>query len=137
MDIVLRKIAKNYALPCSFGKNARNQLVDAMTNGLKKETNYAFLKLQAITQLGYSRNGTDACLPDELIKHIKEYVFYDLKKVEMQERKILAIWKHYDECFQKDWLKSGGHHATDCSCYTRCVDQIHECMKYAIKQFVE
>lgn len=55
----------------------------------------AYLRLQiyqskqkevVITQLGYSRNGTNACLPDELIEQIKEYVFYDITNDEIIDK---------------------------------------------------
>lgn len=137
MDIILRKIAEKNSSLHELTTD-RIQLHCIVINNLRDESKHVFLKMQAITQLGYSRNKTDACLPDELIKHIKEYIFYDLTKVEMQEKKMLAIWKQHDDSFRNHWLQHHCHgdQETKCSCYTNCVQRTQLCIMIAIQRFV-
>lgn len=95
---------------------------------------HVYLKLQAITQLGYSRGGTNACLPDELIEHIKEYVFYNLYCETMRQKIMMIMMKQLELSFEINWNQYGLCGCPDC--YSACWNCIVECMKKSFAKYI-
>jgi hypothetical protein len=53
------------------------------------------LKEVAIIQLGYSRGGIQNHLPDDILHQIKLFVFYDIQKLEIQQKIARLIHSKY------------------------------------------
>lgn len=93
---------------------------DMMLDYLQQRFMNTFLKVQAITQLGYSRGGSNACLPDDIINYIKQFVFYDFLDQSIQEKKALSILKEHEHNINRYW-KSSLRECRCGICYKTCL----------------
>jgi hypothetical protein len=100
----------------------------AVLNYLQAKYMNTFLKVQAITQLGYSRGGTDTCLPDDIVNQIKSFVFYDLTDNKMQQKISWTIFKEHEHLFEYHWKHS--------RCNKYCCKQDHDNCARLIKNLI-
>jgi hypothetical protein len=92
--------------------SSKKEKDDIVLQYLQQRFKNTFLKVQAITQLGYSRGGTNLYLPDDIINYIKQFVFNDFTDTKRQERTALSIMKEHEHKLEKYWKNS----LTDCRC---------------------
>lgn len=136
MDYILKTIVEKYE-STDFGEEDILHLFnDTFLHYLQKKYYTTRLKSQAITQLGYSRGGTNACLPDELIEQIKLFVFHDLTDKSIQERKVLSIFKEFEFDFILYWAYYRNHHCDCRICFQNCVVFVQQCMLNNICTFI-
>ncbi len=131
---------KNYIkyFNISFEERQYDLFHSAVSNYFDEKKEHIHLKLQAITQLGYSRGGTNACLPDELIEQIKTYVFYNLHCDSIQQQKALSMMKQYTLLFRTFWkmFRSFPKGFCDCDdCFHSCWNGIVECTRRSIVKY--
>ncbi len=139
MDFVLKIIVNDYDYSSTTYSKIENiifQLNNAVFTYLQEKYMNTSLKVQAITQLGYSRGGTNNSLPDDIVNQIKSFIFYDFTNKEIQQKHALTIFGEHELKLLMNWAHCRIY--CDCHvCFQHCVLFLHELIYNNIVEYVK